>query len=60
MTTGKTIALIKWTFVDKVMSLLLNMLSRDFPGGSDGKVSVYNVGDLVHEVAELDTTEQLN
>ena len=28
MTTGKTIALIVWTFVDKVMSLLLNMLSR--------------------------------
>ena len=28
MTTGKTIALIRWAFVDKVMSLLLNMLSR--------------------------------
>ena len=28
MTTGKTIALTAWTFVDKVMSLLLNMLSR--------------------------------
>ena len=27
MTTGKTIALTRWTFVDKVMSLLLNMLS---------------------------------
>ena len=27
MTTGKTIALIRWTFVGKVMSLLLNMLS---------------------------------
>ena len=27
-TTGKTIALIRWTFVDKVMSLLFNMLSR--------------------------------
>ena len=26
MTTGKTIALIRWTFVGKVMSLLLNML----------------------------------
>ena len=26
MTTGKTIALTKWTFVGKVMSLLLNML----------------------------------
>ena len=28
MTTGKTIALTRCTFVDKVMSLLLNMLSR--------------------------------
>ena len=27
MTTGKTIALIRWSFVDKVMSLLFNMLS---------------------------------
>ena len=28
MTTGKTIALTKWTFVGKVISLLFNMLSR--------------------------------
>ena len=28
MTTGKTIALMRWTFVGKVMSLLFNMLSR--------------------------------
>ena len=28
MTTGKTRALTRWTFVGKVMSLLLNMLSR--------------------------------
>ena len=28
MTTGKTIALSRWTFVGKVMSLLFNMLSR--------------------------------
>ena len=28
MTSGKTIALTRWTFVDKVMSLLFNMLSR--------------------------------
>ena len=37
MTTGKTIALSRWTFVSKMMSLLFNMLSRlvtDFlPGG---------------------------
>ena len=31
MTTGKTIALIRQTFVGKVMSLLFNMLSRLYP-----------------------------
>ena len=28
MTTGKTIALTRWTFVGKVISLIFNMLSR--------------------------------
>ena len=28
MTTGKTIALSRWAFVGKIMSLLFNMLSR--------------------------------
>ena len=28
MTNGKTIALTRWTFVGKVMSLLFDMLSR--------------------------------
>ena len=28
MNTGKTIVLTRWTFIDKVMSLLFNMLSR--------------------------------
>ena len=28
MTTGKTVALTRWTFIGKVMSLLFNMLSR--------------------------------
>ena len=28
MTTGKTIALTRWTFVGEVMSLLFNILSR--------------------------------
>ena len=28
MTIGKTIALTRWTFVGKIMSLLLNILSR--------------------------------
>ena len=30
MTTGKTVALARWTFVGIVMSLLFNMLSRLF------------------------------
>ena len=48
-TTEKTIASTRRTFVAKVVSLLFNMLSRlaiDFPGGSDGKASAYNAGDL--------------
>ena len=45
MTTGKTMVLTRWTFVSKVMSLLLNMLSS-FPCGSDGKVSACNAGDM--------------
>ena len=32
MTTGKTIALTRWTFVSKVMSLLFNMMSRSVNG----------------------------
>ena len=49
MTTGKTIALIIWTFVSKVMSLLFNMLSRfviGFSDGSDGKEPACNADDL--------------
>ena len=48
MTTGKTIALTRWTFSGKVMSLLFNMLFRlvmSFSGDSDGKASAYNAGD---------------
>ena len=35
MTTGKTIALTRWTFAGKVMSLLFNMLSRLVRVGHD-------------------------
>ena len=35
MTTGKTIALTRQTFVGKVMSLLFNMLSRLVIGDND-------------------------
>ena len=32
MTTGKTIAFTMWAFVSKVITLLLNMLSRELVG----------------------------
>ena len=38
MTTGKTIALTRWTFVGKVMSLLLNILSRCSQSSDSGSV----------------------
>ena len=44
MTTGKAIALTRWTFVHRVMSPPFNMLSRlGFPGSS-GKESARNAG----------------
>ena len=36
MATGKTIALSRWTLVDKVMSLLFNMQSRDWSREGNG------------------------
>ena len=39
MTTGKTIALTRWTFVGKVMSLLFNILGDPiFHSGCEGKL----------------------
>ena len=49
MTTRKTIALTRWTFVGKIISLLYNMLSglgMGFPCGSAVKESTCNEGDL--------------
>ena len=41
ITTGKTIALTRWTFVGKVMSLLFNVLSRLlFRGGKKNPVTM--------------------
>ena len=51
MATGKIIALTRWIFVGKVMSLLFNMLSRlvmGFPCSSVGKESACSAGDWVH------------
>ena len=62
MTTGKTIALTRWTFVGKVMSLLFNMLSRlvmptpvFLPGESQGQRSL--VGCRLWGRTESDMTE---
>ena len=43
MTTGKTIALTKWTFVGKVMSLLFNMLSRLWNTVKSRKLTNYSL-----------------
>ena len=42
MTTGKTIALTRWTFVSKIMSLLFNMLSRLVFGEGNGTPLQYS------------------
>ena len=42
MTTGKTIALTRWTFVGKVMPLLFNMLSRLVIGEGNGTPRQYS------------------
>ena len=69
MTTGKTIALARWTFVGKVTSLLFNMLRiirrRQWhptpvllPEKSHGQKSL--VGCSLWGRSELDTTERLH
>ena len=71
MTTGKTIALTRRTFVGKVMSLLFNMLSRLVIGESNGTPLQYSCLEnpmdggawwaAVHGGREeLDTTEQIH
>ena len=52
MTTGKTIALTRWTFVDKVMSLLFNMLSRLVIAFARGML-LEDIGDLMHHSLPL-------
>ena len=48
MTTGKTIALTRWTFVGKVMSVLYNMLSR-FVIDTQNKWEHMSIQELVHK-----------
>ena len=45
MTTGKTIALTRWTFVGKVMSLLFNMLSRLVTMTQDHSDTMWSTGE---------------
>ena len=47
MTTGKTIALTRWAFVGKVMSLLFNMLSRRVPNRKSSMSRLYIVTLLI-------------
>ena len=58
MTTGKTTALTQWTFVDKVMSLLFNMLSRlvitFLPRSKCPLISWLQSPSIYHEVMGLD------
>ena len=46
MTTGKTIALTRWTFVDKVMSLLFKVLSRLEEAQAGIKIARRNINNL--------------
>ena len=60
MTTGKTIALTRWTFVGKVMSLLFNMLSKFVIGEGNGSPVQYSglenfMDYIVHGVAKSRT-----
>ena len=54
MTTGKTIALTRQTFADKVMSLLLNMLSRWLP-----IFSLIDMKIVSHYLLSVKTTNRL-
>ena len=48
MTTGKTIALTRWIFVGKVMSLLFNMLSRLVRNSKTVKYKGWSPASLTH------------
>ena len=55
LTTGKTIALTRWTFVSKVMFLLFNTLSRLYIGEGNGTPLQY-FGHLMRRVDSLEKT----
>ena len=66
MTTGKIIALTRWTFVGKVMSLLFNMLPREIDGETVETVSDFIFlgskitadGDCSHEIKIVYSLEE--
>ena len=45
MTTGKTIALTRWTFVSRVVSLFFNMLSKTSRANTKTKDVLFIIGD---------------
>ena len=59
MTTGKTIALTRRTFVGKVMSLLFNMLSGISLEGMMLKLKLQYFGHLMRRVDSLEKTLML-
>ena len=59
MTTRKTIALTRQTFVGKVMSLILNMLSRLVITGLMLKLKLQYFGHLMQRVDSLEKTLML-
>ena len=60
MTSGKTIALTRWTFVGKIMSLLFNMLSRLVINTSlNHKLSEENIGVKFHDLGFRDVVLEM-
>ena len=59
MTTGKTIALTRWTFVGNVMSLFFNMLARCSLESLMLKLKLQYFGHLTRRVDSLEKTLML-
>ena len=60
MTTGKTIALTRWTFVDKAMSLLFNMVSQFSSVRSLSRVRLFATPWTTARQASLSITNSLS
>ena len=58
MPIGKTIALTIWTLVDKVMSLLFNMLSRFVIAGGDHMIFIFQFVHVVYHIDSFVYTEE--